>query len=233
VNGLALEATSPRHSLSRSPARLQAPEQGHRPDQTDLAGDHSLFRNRWTSQSVGTISYEVRPNLNVFGPANGGPFALRGAIELRQARKAAAYEPRLLCGGPTIRRSGDHHDAAMIRGGRSARESCSRSTRAWIGRCAAGTCRAGSALLCTHTRCGLGLGIGRCHLTCVDGPSWPGGVGFISGRTSRPHDLEQPNTGPMSAVVNATLSSASARLSSSFTSEDDCYVDDGDCCQGD
>jgi hypothetical protein len=38
----------------------------------------------------------------------------------------------------------------------------------------------------------------------------------------------KPSADPMSVVVYARLSSASARLSSSFTSEDDCYVDDGD-----
>ena len=56
----------------------------------------------------------------VFGPANGGLFALHGAIGLGQVRHVAAYEPLLLWGGPD--------DAAvsytfttmqqMIRGGR-------------------------------------------------------------------------------------------------------------------
>jgi pimeloyl-ACP methyl ester carboxylesterase len=56
----------------------------------------------------------------VFGPANGGLFALHGAIGLVQVRRVAAYEPLLLLGGPD--------DAAilhtfttmqqMIRGGR-------------------------------------------------------------------------------------------------------------------
>ncbi len=36
----------------------------------------------------------------VFGPANGGLFALHGALGLRQLRKVAAYEPLLLTGGP-------------------------------------------------------------------------------------------------------------------------------------
>ena len=68
----------------------------------------------------------------VFGPANGGLFALHGAIGLGQVRRVAAYEPLLLQGGPD--------DAAirytfttmqqMIRGGRMARESCSQS-REW------------------------------------------------------------------------------------------------------
>jgi pimeloyl-ACP methyl ester carboxylesterase len=36
----------------------------------------------------------------VFGPANGGLFALHGAMRLRQVRRVAAYEPLLLRGGP-------------------------------------------------------------------------------------------------------------------------------------
>jgi pimeloyl-ACP methyl ester carboxylesterase len=36
----------------------------------------------------------------VFGPANGGLFALHGAIGRRQVRRVAAYEPLLLRGGP-------------------------------------------------------------------------------------------------------------------------------------
>ena len=36
----------------------------------------------------------------VFGPANGGLFALHGSIGLRQIRRVAAYEPLLLRGGP-------------------------------------------------------------------------------------------------------------------------------------
>jgi hypothetical protein len=36
----------------------------------------------------------------VFGPANGGLFALHGTIGLRQVRQVAAYEPLLLWGGP-------------------------------------------------------------------------------------------------------------------------------------
>ena len=36
----------------------------------------------------------------VFGPANGGLFALHGAIGLAQVRRVAAYEPLLLLGGP-------------------------------------------------------------------------------------------------------------------------------------
>ncbi len=38
----------------------------------------------------------------------------------------------------------------------------------------------------------------------------------------------KPSADAMSVVVYARLPSASARLSSSFTSEDDCYVEDGD-----
>ena len=37
---------------------------------------------------------------SVFGPANGGLFALHGAIALGQVRRVAAYEPLLLWGGP-------------------------------------------------------------------------------------------------------------------------------------
>jgi pimeloyl-ACP methyl ester carboxylesterase len=36
----------------------------------------------------------------VFGPANGGLFALHGAIGLGQVKRVAAYEPLLLWGGP-------------------------------------------------------------------------------------------------------------------------------------
>jgi pimeloyl-ACP methyl ester carboxylesterase len=36
----------------------------------------------------------------VFGPANGGLFALHGALRLGQVRRVAAYEPLLLWGGP-------------------------------------------------------------------------------------------------------------------------------------
>jgi pimeloyl-ACP methyl ester carboxylesterase len=36
----------------------------------------------------------------VFGPANGGLFALHGAVGLSQVRRVAAYEPLLLWGGP-------------------------------------------------------------------------------------------------------------------------------------
>ena len=39
------------------------------------------------------------------------------------------------------------------------RESCSRFTRAWIGRSAAGTCRAGSALLCRRSLSRVGAGL--------------------------------------------------------------------------
>jgi pimeloyl-ACP methyl ester carboxylesterase len=55
----------------------------------------------------------------VFGPANGGLFALHGAIGLRQVRKVAAYEPLLLRGGPddaAIRRTFTTMQQ-MIRGG--------------------------------------------------------------------------------------------------------------------
>src|SRR5512133_2849643 len=57
----------------------------------------------------------------VFGPANGGLFALHGAIGLRQVRKVAAYEPLLLWGGPddaAIRRTFTTMQQ-MIRGGRA------------------------------------------------------------------------------------------------------------------
>jgi pimeloyl-ACP methyl ester carboxylesterase len=55
----------------------------------------------------------------VFGPANGGLFALHGAIGLGQVRRVAAYEP-LLLGGPddvAIRRTFTTMQQ-MIRGGR-------------------------------------------------------------------------------------------------------------------
>jgi pimeloyl-ACP methyl ester carboxylesterase len=71
----------------------------------------------------------------VFGPANGGLFALHGAIGLGQVRRVAAYEPLLLWGGPddaAIRRTFTTMQQ-MIRGGRLVRESCSRSVKAWIG----------------------------------------------------------------------------------------------------
>jgi pimeloyl-ACP methyl ester carboxylesterase len=56
----------------------------------------------------------------VFGPANGGLFALHGAIGLGQIRRVAAYEPLLLRGGPddaAIRRTFTTMQQ-MIRGGR-------------------------------------------------------------------------------------------------------------------
>lgn len=56
----------------------------------------------------------------VFGPANGGLFALHGAIGLGQVQKMAAYEPLLLWGGPddpAIRRMFTAMQQ-MIRGGR-------------------------------------------------------------------------------------------------------------------
>jgi pimeloyl-ACP methyl ester carboxylesterase len=56
----------------------------------------------------------------VFGPANGGLFALHGAIGLPQVRRLAAYEPLLLRGGPddaAIRRTFITMQQ-MIRGGR-------------------------------------------------------------------------------------------------------------------
>jgi pimeloyl-ACP methyl ester carboxylesterase len=56
----------------------------------------------------------------IFGPANGGLFALHGAIGLRQVRRVAAYEPLLLWGGPddtAIRRTFTAMQQ-MIRGGR-------------------------------------------------------------------------------------------------------------------
>jgi pimeloyl-ACP methyl ester carboxylesterase len=56
----------------------------------------------------------------VFGTANGGLFALHGAIGLRQVQRVAAYEPLLLLGGPddaAIRRTFTTMQQ-MIRGGR-------------------------------------------------------------------------------------------------------------------
>jgi pimeloyl-ACP methyl ester carboxylesterase len=56
----------------------------------------------------------------VFGPANGGLFALHGAIGLGQVQRVAAYEPLLLWGGPddpAIRRMFTAMQQ-MIRGGR-------------------------------------------------------------------------------------------------------------------
>jgi len=56
----------------------------------------------------------------VFGPANGGLFALHGAIGLEQVHRVAAYEPLLLWGGPddaAIRRTFTAMQQ-MIRGGR-------------------------------------------------------------------------------------------------------------------
>jgi pimeloyl-ACP methyl ester carboxylesterase len=42
----------------------------------------------------------------VFGPANGGLFALHGALGLERLRKVAAHEPLLLWGDRTMRPSG-------------------------------------------------------------------------------------------------------------------------------
>jgi pimeloyl-ACP methyl ester carboxylesterase len=56
----------------------------------------------------------------VFGPANGGLFALHGAIGLGRVRKVAAYEPLLLWGGPdddAVRHTFTTMQQ-MIRGGR-------------------------------------------------------------------------------------------------------------------
>jgi pimeloyl-ACP methyl ester carboxylesterase len=83
----------------------------------------------------------------VFGPANGGLFALHGAIGLGQVRRVAAYEPLLLRGGPddaAIRRTFTTMQQ-MIRGGRmgeaivfSIHESVDREVRrgqmsSWLG----------------------------------------------------------------------------------------------------
>jgi hypothetical protein len=83
----------------------------------------------------------------VFGPANGGLFALHGAIGRRQVRKVAAYEPLLLRGGPddaAIRRTFTTMQQ-VIRGGRmgegimfSIHESVDREVRrghtsGWVG----------------------------------------------------------------------------------------------------
>jgi pimeloyl-ACP methyl ester carboxylesterase len=56
----------------------------------------------------------------VFGPANGGLFAMHGAIGLGRVRKVAAYEPLLLWGGPdddAVRHTFTTMQQ-MIRGGR-------------------------------------------------------------------------------------------------------------------
>ena len=79
----------------------------------------------------------------VFGPADGGLFALHGAIGLGKVRRVAAYEPLLMLGGANdaaIRRMFTTMQQ-MLRA--DARQSCTQSTKAWIGRSAAGTCRAG------------------------------------------------------------------------------------------
>ena len=83
----------------------------------------------------------------VFGPANGGLFALHGAIGLGQVRRVAAYEPLVLWGGPddaAIRRTFTTMQQ-MIRGGRmgegivfSIHESVDREVRrghmsSWVG----------------------------------------------------------------------------------------------------
>jgi pimeloyl-ACP methyl ester carboxylesterase len=83
----------------------------------------------------------------VFGTANGGLFALHGAIGLRQVQRVAAYEPLLLLGGPddaAIRRTFTTMQQ-MIRGGRmgeaivfSVHESVDREVRRghmsrWVG----------------------------------------------------------------------------------------------------
>jgi pimeloyl-ACP methyl ester carboxylesterase len=83
----------------------------------------------------------------IFGPANGGLFALHGAIGLGQVRRVAAYEPLLLWGGPDdadIRRTFTTMQQ-MIRGARqgegivfSVHESVDREVRrghmpSWVG----------------------------------------------------------------------------------------------------
>lgn len=83
----------------------------------------------------------------IFGPANGGLFALHGAIGLKQVRRVAAYEPLVLWGGPddaAIRRTFTTMQQ-MIRGGRmgegivfSIHESVDREVRrghmsSWVG----------------------------------------------------------------------------------------------------
>lgn len=83
----------------------------------------------------------------IFGPANGGLFALHGAIGLKQVRRVAAYEPLVLWGGPDdadIRRTFTTMQQ-MIRGGRmgegivfSIHESVDREVRrghmsSWVG----------------------------------------------------------------------------------------------------
>jgi pimeloyl-ACP methyl ester carboxylesterase len=97
----------------------------------------------------------------VFGPANGGLFALHGAIGLGQVRKVAAYEPLLLWGGPddvAIRRSFTTMQL-QIRGGRlgaaimySIQESVQREvSRGHL------SSRAGSAVQAFPSRIGAGL----------------------------------------------------------------------------
>jgi len=97
----------------------------------------------------------------VFGPANGGLFALHGAIGLERVRRVAAYEPLLLWGGPddaAIRRTFTTMQQ-LIRGGRmgegivySIQESVDREVRRghmsrWVG----------AAVLAFPSRVGAGL----------------------------------------------------------------------------
>jgi pimeloyl-ACP methyl ester carboxylesterase len=98
----------------------------------------------------------------VFGPANGGLFALHGAIGLGQIRRVAAYEPLLLWGGPddVVIRGTFATMQRLIRAGRmgegimfSIRESVDREVRRghlsrWIGTAVnALPARAGAALI--------------------------------------------------------------------------------------
>ncbi|HEU4907629.1 MAG TPA: alpha/beta hydrolase, partial [Propionibacteriaceae bacterium] len=104
----------------------------------------------------------------VFGPANGGLFALHGAIGLRQVRKVAAYEPLLLRGGPddaAIRRTFTTMQQ-MIRGGHMGKgivfaihESVDREVRGarmsrWVGTAVdAFPSRVGAGLIDLFLRC--------------------------------------------------------------------------------
>ena len=115
----------------------------------------------------------------VFGPANGGLFALHGAIGLGQVRRVAAYEPLLLRGGPddaAIRRTFTTMQE-MIRGGRmgegimfSIHESVDREVRrghmsSWVG----------TAVHAFPSRVGAGLLTCSCATNVPAPETWPGG----------------------------------------------------------
>jgi pimeloyl-ACP methyl ester carboxylesterase len=97
----------------------------------------------------------------VFGPANGGLFALHGAIGLEQVRRVAAYEPLLLSGGPddaAIRRTFTTMQQ-MIRSGRMGEAIVFSIHESVSERSAAAICRAGSAPPCRLSRPVLGPGL--------------------------------------------------------------------------